>query len=189
MKKKLLVTAAAIGLCLAMLTGCGGSSNSGDDRDPDGEWITLNKCDEDDELLCEVYVPDDFSYDDVYSSPEDGYFYLDHEDGGYITIMNEALYPLYFYLSSGDIPTEDQFSDYDCDIDVIGKAFGGSECMYIEETYYDADAREDIENVYLAIEYSDGGYIEYLTVYFVGMDIDNWSDSDFLELARELFGK
>lgn len=190
MKKKLLVTAATIGLCLAMLTGCGGKDGGDDDgRDPNGTWITLNKADEDDELLCEVYVPDEYTYDDVYSNPEDGFFYLDYEDGGYISILNEAYYPLYFYLSGGELPTEDEYSDYECDIDVIGTAFGGSDCMLIEETYYDATNKVDYEEHYLAMEYSDGGYIEYLVVYFADMDIDSWSDSDFLQLARDLFGK
>ncbi|MGN0325699.1 MAG: hypothetical protein ACI4DW_05275 [Lachnospiraceae bacterium] len=182
MKGRFMLTTAALTLCVAVLVGCG------DKKDENAEYYTLNKCDETEEELVEVKVTEEWSYDDEYSE-EGKDMFLDHEDGGFIYICNEAYYPLYAYLVDGSIPTEEEFEDYECDTEVIGKAFDGSDCIYIEESYYDATTDTDYECKYLAMQYSDGGYIEYLVVDFFNMDTDDWSEDDYLELAQELFGK
>ncbi len=75
---------------------------------------------------------------------------------------------------------------------MIGSAFDKSDLILVEESYtYDYGSKQtDEEYTYLLIQYSDDGLIEFLTIDFAGMDdIDDWTDEDFEELARNLFGK
>ncbi|MGN0325698.1 MAG: DUF6612 family protein [Lachnospiraceae bacterium] len=157
-------------------------------------YVTLNKCDESSELLCEVAVPDGFTYDDVYSSPDYGYFYLDSSDGnGYLTVRNEALWPLYSVLTSGEVPddlADYGYENYEVSTEVIGQVMGGEDCYLVRETYTSYDSAEDV--IYLAVWYSDGGYNEYLTISFEEMDSDavnSLSNSDFYDLAVEMLGE
>lgn len=197
MNKKILMLAAA-GLSIMMLAGCGESEQYGYE---DAEIYTLNKCDASDETLVDVGVGGPWSYDDEYSIDEED-MYLDHEDGGFIYISNEAYEPLYShasaYASEESVDSEsleylddNGYSDFDYDFNVIGTAFGGSDLILVEEAYTfdDGSSKTDIEDTYLLIRYSDDGYIEFLTVDFYGMDIDGWTNDDYVELARNLFGK
>lgn len=195
MKKNILLSA-AVGLSMVMLAGCGQKYGY-----EDAEYYTLNKCDSSKEELVEVGVGGPWSYDDDYSTKKVD-MYLDHEDDGFIYISNEALEPLYTYASayvaekrvdSSDIEFLEEvgYSDCDYDFEVIGTAFGGSDLILATESYtFDSgDSQFDMEDVYLLIQYSDDGYIEFLTIDFYGMDVDDWTDEDFEELARNLFGK
>ncbi len=171
--------------------------------DPNGdeEHYTLNKCDASSEKLVDVCVSGPWSYDDVFS--DDGVnMYLDHKNGGYIYISNEALEPLYtcaaaYYRGESIEPSdrelfeENGYLDYECDFEVIGSAFYGSDLILANESYIydDGNTRSDEECTYLLIGYSDNGYIEFLTVDFYFMDIDGWTDKDFEDLARDLFGR
>ncbi len=176
-----------------------------DETDPNGqdagetdEWylgdrFIFNKCDETEEFLCEVQIPDDYTYDEEFSDPEGGYVSLDRADGnGWIFVYNEALSPTYFGLIDGELPVDEYselevFQNYEIETKVIGTAFGGSDVLLAIENY-----EEDgytYENTYICIEYSDGGYIEYLTVDCTSMDdLAEWTDSDYLKLAVDLFG-
>lgn len=158
-------------------------------------YVTLYKCDASSELLCDVHVPDGYSYDDIFSDPEDGWFYLDYNRGGWLTIINEAEWPMYEYLSAGSVAESSlesaDIEDYNCDVRVIGTAFG-TDCMLIRESYYDSYWDEDHDTTYLAMWYNDGGYNEYLVVDFHAMyddELAGWSDNDFLNLAVDLFGR
>lgn len=195
MKKSILLSA-AIGLSVMMLTGCGETYGY-----EDAENYTLNKCDASSEELVTVGVGGPWSYDDEFSIDEKD-MYLDHEDGGYIYISNESLEPLYSYASayvageSVDSSTlsyleENGYSDCDYDFEVIGTAFDGSDLILAEEsfTYDNGSSEVDMECTYLLIRYSDDGYIEFLTVDFYNMDTDGWTDDDYVDLARNLFGK
>lgn len=177
------------------------------DADPndyeDEEYYTLNKCDASSEKLVDVCVSGPWSYDDVYSD-EGVYMYLDHKDGGYIYISNEAPDPLYScaaaYVMGTNVDSSDKeyfeengYLNYECDFEVIGSAFGGSDLILAEEyfEYVDSDgARLDTQSTYLLIKYSDGGLIEFLMVDLYNLDIYGWgwTDEDFEELARNLFG-
>ncbi|MDE6742952.1 MAG: hypothetical protein K2J95_03625 [Lachnospiraceae bacterium] len=169
----------------------------------DEEYYTLNKCDASSEKLVDVYVSAPWYYDsalNVYS--DDGRdMFLVNEDGGYIFICNEAYEPLYTYAtayargqsvddSDREYIEENGYLDYDCDFRVVGTAFYGSALILAEEsfTYDDGRTRSDDECTYLLIAYVDDGFLEFLMVDFYGMDIDDWSDEDFEELARDLFG-
>lgn len=197
MKKKILLLAAA-GLSVMMLAGCGESEQYGYE---DAEYYTLNKCDASNETLVEVGVGGPWSYDDEFSVDEKD-MYLDNEDGGYIYISNEAYEPLYSHASAHVAETsvdseslqyleENGYSDFDYDFEVIGTAFGGSDLILVEEAYTldDGSSEMDVEDIYLLIRYSDDGYVEFLTVDFYAMDTDDWTNEDYVELARNLFGK
>ncbi len=191
MKKSILLSA-AIGLSVAMLTGCGEKYGY-----EDAEIYTLNKCDASSETLVDVGVGGPWSYDE--DNSEDGKdMILDHEDGGYIYISNEALEPLYSYTaayvageevasSDADYFEEMGYEDYKCDWEVIGTAFDGSDLILAEESYTYDD--EDMECTYLMLRYSDNNYIEFLTVDFFYMDTDDWTNEDYENLARNLFGE
>lgn len=191
MKKSVLLTAAVV-FSMAALAGCG--EKYGYD---DAEYYTLNKCDASSEELVEVGVGGPWSYDDEFSTDEVD-MYLDHEDGGFIYISNEAMEPLYTYscayVNGEHVNAHEagQFEDmgyenYKCSYKKIGSALEGSDLILVEESFTYADTKE--ECTYLIIKYSDDGYIEFLTVDFYNMDTDDWSDEDFEELARNLFGK
>lgn len=195
MKKNILLSA-AIGLSMVMLAGCGQKYGY-----EDAEYYTLNKCDASNEELVEVGVGGPWSYDDDTSTKKVDMF-LDYEDDGFIYIGNEAYEPLYTYASayvaeksvdSSEVEYLEEmgYSDCDYDFEVIGTAFEGSDLILATEsyTYYYGDSQYDMEDVYLLIQYSDDGYIEFLTIDFYGMDVDDWTDEDFEELARNLFGK
>lgn len=192
MKKGILLSA-AIGLSMMMLAGCGETYGY-----EDAENYTLNKCDASSEELVTVGVGGPWSYDEDSSIDEKDMF-LDHEDGGYIYISNESLEPLYSYAAawvageSVDNATKimlerNGYTDCDYDFEVIGSAFEGSDLILAEESFT-LDEEQDYEGKYLLIQYSDDGYIEFLTVNFYYMDTDDWTDEDYVELARNLFGK
>lgn len=197
MKKKTLLLA-VVGLSVMMLAGCGESGQYGYE---DAENYTLNKCDASSETLVDVGVGGPWSYDDELSVDEKD-MYLDHEDGGYIYISNEAMEPLYSYASAYAAETsvdseslqyfeENGISDIDYDFEVIGTAFDGSDVILAEESFTldDGSSETDMEDTYLLIRYNDDGYIEFLMVDFYGMDTDGWTNDDYVELARNLFGK
>lgn len=194
--KKSALLSVAVGLSMVILAGCGESYGY-----EDADYYTLNKCDASKERLVEVCVGGPWSYDDEYSEGKTNMF-LDHEDDGYIFISNEALDPLYTYAvayvngkrvesSDKEYFEENGYLDYKCSFEVIGSAFDRSDLILAEEsyTYYDGSDERDEEDTYLLIEYSDNGYVEFLRVDFLYMDIDDWTDEDFEELARNLFGK
>lgn len=174
------------------------------DPDENEEYYTLNKCDASSEKLVDVCVSGPWSYDDVHS--DDGvYMYLDHKDGGYIYISNEAPDPLYSfaaaYVMGTDVDSADKeyfeengYLDYECDLEVIGSAFGGrSDLILANVSYHYVDSSGAILDsvcTYLLIEYNDGGAIEFLTVNFASLDILgwHWTDEDFEDMARDLFG-
>lgn len=198
MKKSIILTA-AVGLSMMLLAGCGGEKYGYEDA----KDYTLNKCDASSEKLVTVGVGGPWSYDDDNSSDEE-YMYLDHEDGGYIWIGNEAYDPLYTYagayVSNESVDSsykeyikENGYEVYDCDFEVIGTAFDGSDLILAKESYVfnDGSSESDVNNTYLLIEYSDDGLIEFLTVDFYGMEdeIGDWTDDEMVELARNLFGK
>lgn len=195
--KKSVVLSVAIGLSTMLLAGCGGDKYGYEDAD----YYTLNKCDASKERLVNVCVGGPWSYDDEYSNEEVN-MYLDHEDGGYIFICNEAYEPLYSYaaayINGKRVDSADKeyfedngYLDYKCNFEVIGSAFDKSDLILAEESYtYDnGETKSDEECTYLLIQYSDDGLLEFLTVDFYSMDIDGWTDEDFEELARNLFGK
>lgn len=195
MKKSILLSA-AIGLSMAMLAGCGQKYGY-----EDAEYYTLNKCEASSEELVEVGVGGPWSYDDEFSTKKEE-MCLDHEDDGFIFIYNQAYDPLYTYasayVSEERVNASDTgylesigYTNCDYDFEVIGSAFDGSDLILATEsyTYDDGDSSYDMEDVYLILEYNDGGYIEFLTIDFFGMDVDDWSNEDFEELARNLFGK
>lgn len=196
MKKRILLSA-AIGLSVMMMAGCGEKYGY-----EDADYYTLNKCDASSEELVDVCVGGPWSYDDEYSVDEED-MYLDHEDGDFIYISNRAYEPLYYYasawVSGGSIDSSTRimlersgFTNCDYDFEVIGSAFDGSDLILAEETYtYDenGDYEMDMECTYLLMEYDDDGYIEFLTVDFYNMDTDGWTDEEYEELARNLFGK
>lgn len=196
-KKKSVVLSVAIGLSTLILAGCGKSYGY-----EDADYYTLNKCDDSSEELVEVCVGGPWSYNDKNSAKKE-YMYLDHEDDGYIFICNEAYEPLYSYaaayVSGKRVDSADKeyfeeygYLDYECDFEVIGSAFDGSDLILAEESYtYDNGSKKtDEECTYLLIQYSDDGLMEFLTIDFYGMDdIDDWTDEEFEELARNLFGK
>lgn len=199
MKKGILLSA-AIGLGVMMMAGCGQKYGY-----EDAEYYTLNKCDASSEKLVEVGVGGPWSYDDENSIDEEDMF-LDHEDGGFIYISNGASRwsePLYSYASAWVLgesvdPTtrltleRNGITNCDYDFEVIGSAFDGSDLILAEEAYtYDegGEYEMDIEGTYLLMEYEDDGYIEFLTLDFYDMDTDGWTDEEYEELARNLFGK
>lgn len=153
-----------------------------------GDSFTFNKCDEYDEFLCEVKIPDGYSYDSTFSDPESGLVSLDREDGmGWIWVQNEAFYPTYAGLLNGELD-DDDYENYTIDITVIGTAFGGSDVMLVEETY--TNGGYDYDEINICIKYDDGGYAEFLTVDCSSMyDLDDWSEDDYLDLAVSLFGR
>lgn len=160
-----------------------------------GDSFTLNKCDEYDEFLCEVNIPDGYTYDDVFSTPETGLVSLDRDDGeGYIWVQNEVEAPMYYTLLNDGVLPVDQYSgledyeNYQFEMEVIGTAFGGSDVILAVEAYtYDGT---DYGNVYICIQYDDGGYKEFLAVDCNSLyDLDQWTEDDFLDLAVGLFGR
>lgn len=158
-----------------------------------GDSFIFNKCDETEEFLCEVQIPGDYTYDESFSDPEGGYVSLDRADGnGWIFIYNEALAPTYYALIDGELPVDEYpeletYENYEIETKVIGTAFGGSDVLLATEHYEESGSVYD--NTYICIEYSDGGLIEFLTVDCTSMyDLDEWTDSDYLNLAVELFG-
>lgn len=194
--KKSLILSVAVGLSMLLLAGCGEKQGF-----EDAEHYTLNKCDASSEKLVEVSVGSPWSYDDKNSHDEKD-MYLDHEDDGYIYICNEAFEPLYTYAaayvsgkrvdsSDKEYFEENGYLDYKCNFEVIGTAFDKSDLILAEESYtYDnGSTKSDEKCTYLLLKYSDDGLIEFLTVAFYGMDIDDWKDEDFEELARNLFGR
>lgn len=195
--KKSVVLSVALGLSTLILAGCGKSYGY-----EDADYYTLNKCDDSSEKLVDVCVGGPWSYDSENSVKKE-YMYLDHEDDGFIFICNEAYEPLYSYaaayVSGKRVDSSDKeyfeeygYLDYECDFEVIGSAFDGSDLILAEESYtYDNGSKKtDEEYTYLLIKYSDDGLIEFLTIDLYGMDdIDDWTDEDFEELARNLFGK
>lgn len=196
MKKSILLSA-AIGLSMAVLAGCGQKYGY-----EDAEYYTLNKCDASKEELVKVGVGGPWSYNDELSTKKVE-MCLEHEDDGLIIISNQAYEPLYTYacayvtgksVDSGNIRDLEAmgYSDFDYDFEVIGSAFDGEDLILATEAYsYDiGDSQVDVEGVYLILEYNDNDYIEFLTIDFYYMDdVDDWSDEDFEELARNLFGK
>ncbi|MDE6531681.1 MAG: hypothetical protein K2K96_13065 [Lachnospiraceae bacterium] len=161
---------------------------SGSDEWFHGDSFTLNKCDEYDEFLCEVKIPDGYSYDGTFSDPEGGLVSLDREDGnGWIWVQNEAYYPTYAGLLNGELD-DDSYENYKIDITVIGTAFGGSDVMLVEETY--TNSGYDYDEINICIKYDDGGFAEFLTVDCNSLyDLDDWTEDDFLDLAVSLFGR
>lgn len=159
-----------------------------------GDSFTLNKCDEYDEFLCEVKIPDEYTYDDITSTPELGIVCLDRADGeGWIWVQNEVESPMYYaLLNNGVLPVDEypdleEIEDYQCAIEVIGTAFGGRDVLLVAEAYTYNGSENG--NVYLCIEYNDGGYKEFLSVDCNNMyDLDQWTEDDFLDLAVSLFG-
>ncbi len=179
------------------------TGGTGDDPNEsvDEEYYTLNKCDESGEKLVDVCVSGPWIYDDKHS--DDGKdMFLEHKEGGFIYICNQAFEPIYTYAaayargesaddSDREYYEEMGFLDYDCDFRVVGTAFYGSKLIFAEESYtYDdgSGAGLDEEYTYLLIAYSDGGFMEFLMIDFYNMDVDDWSDEDFEKLARDLFG-
>ena len=162
---------------------------------PDG--VPLYKSDEPDELLCLVHIPDEAEYIDFMSDVGRGYFYIGFVGNGIMEIRNEARFPLYDYLTYGSVSFEDADSqyevshqDYTCEIvGVVGTAFGGSDCIHVREYYYDVQFDVEFDTEYLVIEYDNNGSPEYLTLWMVAVDTSNWSDSDYTDLVRELFGE
>lgn len=165
----------------------GGSSN-GTDEWYHGDSFTFNKCDEDDEFLCEVKIPNGYSYDSSFSSPQTGLVCLDRDDGnGWIWVQNEAYYPTYAGVLNGELD-DDNYEDYKIDITVIGTAFGGSDVMLVTETY--TYSGYDYNDTNICIKYDDGGYAEFLTIDCSSLyNLDDWTEDDFLDLAVSLFGR
>lgn len=159
-----------------------------------GDSFTLNKCDEYDEFLCEVNIPDGYTYDDSLSAPESGFVSLDRADGeGWIWVQNEVGAPMYYtLLNDGVLPTDEypeleDYKNYQIEMEVIGTAFGGSDVILAVETYTYDEA--EYGNVYVCIQYDDGEYKEFLAVDCNSLnDVDQWSKDDFLNLAVDLFG-
>ncbi len=167
-------------------------------QDPVGtdEWyhgnsFTLNKCDESDEFLCEVKIPNGFTYDEDISSPEFGIAFLNRtDDEGGILVYNEAYEPTYTGLLEGELDGSlyEDYEDYEIETKVIGTAFGGSDVLLVTETY--TYSGYDMEGTYICIKYNDGGFAEFLTVECTYMfDLDEWTDDDFLDLAVSMFGR
>lgn len=175
-----------------------------DDSVTDSEWydddsFIFYKDFESDEFLCEVNVPDGYSYDYEFLNPEYGLVCLDSDDGGWIWVQNYLSGSTYYaLLNDGVLPDDyseyEKYEDYQMVTGVIGTAFGGSDIILVAEmyTYVDDewDLDYDVENVYLCIEYDDGGYREFLSVDLSNLDsIYDWNQNDFVTLARELFGR
>ncbi len=157
-----------------------------------GDSFTFHKNYETDDFLCEVKIPDGWTYDDVYSDPEDGLVSLDTDDGnGYIWVQNYLEYPLYNALiNDGKLPEDiaEYYENYNMDITVIGTAFGGSDVMLVEQSY-ESDGYV-YEETFLCIEYDDGGYKEYLSIDCGSLrDLEDWTEDDLLDLARDFFGR
>lgn len=180
-------------------TEAGSGNNDGDNGNSyqDG-YVSLYKSAAPDELLCNVNIPDGCEYIDMISNPVDGYFYMGLAGSGIVEVRNEARFPLYDYLTYGSVSFEGEHSqdeeshmDYTCVIDgIVGTAFGGSDCVHVRESYYDAQFDLQFDTEYLVIEYDNNGSPEYLTVWIIpGEGSGDWSDSDYLELARDLFGE
>lgn len=167
-----------------------GNSSNGSDEWYHGNSFTFNKCDNSDEFLCEVKIPNGWVYDEVYSYPEWGRVSLDRADGngnGWIYVYNEAYYPTYSGLLNGELDDSD-YEDYKIDVTVIGTAFGGSDVMLVRESY--TDSGWDYDDTFLCIRYDDGGFAEFLTVKCTNLDdLDAWTEDDFLDLAVSLFGR
>ena len=194
--KKSVVLSVAVGISMMILAGCGESYGY-----EDADYYTLNKCDASRENLVEVCVGGPWSYADEFSNDKED-MYLEHEDDGFIYISNEAYEPLYTFAvayingksvdsSDRELYEENGYLDYECDFEVIGSAFDRNDLILAKESYIydDGSTTSDEECTYLLIEYNDNGYIEFLTVDFYLMDVDDWADEDFEDLARNLFGK
>ena len=168
----------------------------------DEKYYTMNKCEASSEKLVDVCVSGPWSYDDDNdnSTPRVAML-LSHEYRGSIFISNEVCDPLYTFacayvtekeVDSSDIELLEEmgYSDFDYDFEVIGTAFKGSDLIFATESYTRdyGNIQVDSEDVYLLIQYNDNGYIEFLTIDFYSMYVDDWSDEDFEELARDLFG-
>lgn len=145
-------------------------------------YVTLNKYSDSSALLCEIHVPDGFVYDKDYSEPENGHFYLNYNNDvyTYITVINNAV-DYYGYLYDFLEGIEDA-ATYSFSGTVIGKAFG-TDCYLISEV--------DPDCYYLVVEYNDGGKTGYLVADFENMMdvVGNWSESDFLTIAQDMFGR
>lgn len=172
-----------------------------DDPDPvttdewyDGDSFIFNKSDESDEFLCEVNIPDGYVYDEAFSDPEEGLVSLDREDGeGYIWVQNFVGSPMYYALLNNGV-LDDEYSeyyeDYQMMMEVVGTAFGGKDVILAVETYTSAYDGTEIGNIYLCIQYDDGGYKEFLAVDLNSIyNLDQWTEDDFADLAVELFGR
>lgn len=168
-----------------------------DPVDPVGnnDTITLYKLDASSEVLCEVSTPDGYTYDSTYSTPESGLISYDREDGnGWIWVQNEVEAPMYYsLLNDGVLPVDEypeleELENYQFAMEVVGTALGGSDVIVALEAY-DLDG-SSYTNIYICIEYNDGGYKEFLAVDLNNIyNIDEWSRDDFLDLAVDLFGR
>lgn len=157
-----------------------------------GDSFTFHKHYDSDEFLCEVKIPDGWTYDDVYSEPEDGLVSLDSDDGnGYIWVQNYLEYTLYNALvNDGELPADmaDYYENYNMDITVIGTAFGRNDVMLVEQSY-ESDGYI-YEETFLCIAYDDGGYEGYLSIDCGSLwDLEDWTEDDLLDLAIALFGR
>lgn len=166
--------------------------STGEDEWYHGDSFTFHKNYETDELLCEVKIPDGWTYDDVFSDPEEGLVSLDTDDGnGYIWVQNYLEYPLYNALiNDGELPEDiaEYYENYKMDITVIGTAFGRSDVMLVEQSY-ESDGYI-YEETFLCIEYDDGGYPEYLSIDCGSLwNLEDWTEDDLLDLAIALFGR
>lgn len=209
MKKKLTTLAIALGLSIAVLTGCGKTAAEpladdmsdseiesqtvevevSDDEGYHDGYVTLNMNNEFRTFLCNVKVPEGFTYNDDVSFPETGYFILGCDEGGHLLICNWARDPLYDYLVYGSIPDDPEYSDYTdytCERKVIGTVHN-ADCVLIHETYYDEEYEESVDNIYCVIQYDDGGLIEFITVRSELWEEDNYTNDDWLNLMKEMF--
>lgn len=111
------------------------------ETDPDdGDWFhgdsfTFHKADESDEFLCEVKIPDGYSYDVGFSDPESGMVSLDRDAGdGWIWIQNEVEPPMYYgLLNNGKLPVDEypslaDYEDYEMEMKVVGHRIWRERC-------------------------------------------------------------
>lgn len=169
------------------------------DQDETDEWyhgdsFTFNKSWEDKEFLCEINIPNGWTYDDVYSDPQSGLVRLDTDNSnGYIWVQNYLSGIMYYsLLNGGELPVDEYDwlnsynNNYNMEITVIGTAFGGSDVMLVKQSY-DSEDGWTFKETYVCIEYDDGGNRQFLSIDCD--NLDDWTEDDFLDLAVSLFGR
>lgn len=157
-----------------------------DERNHDG-YVTLNKYSESDTFLCEVKLPDGFSYDEELSDPEEGYlFFFDDVEGGLIMIMNRAMSPLNDYLLNGSVEDNPAYTNYSCETEIIGTVHG-ADCILVHETYYNETYDLSADNIYCVMKYNDGGSRGFITVSSELRLEDDYTKEDWLALMKEMF--
>lgn len=150
-------------------------------------YVTINMCSESDTFLCDVKLPEGYTYDEGLSAPEEGYVYLfDYNEGGCLIIQNRVLEPLYDYLLYGSVPDDPAYSGYTCETEVIGTVLD-TDCILVHETYDNENYDYSVDNIYCIMEYSDGGLPEFVTVASELRIEDTYTNEDWLNLMKELF--